>query len=351
MVKALIDAGATADISDDFGRTPLDRAKDIKPGRSSDEDCHQSLELILTAVARESASTPNYIDGVTRKANEIRQLAEKYGDDGEWLLAMEKYRQVLQFSNCENDFPNHRDLAICALNHAVDKTINGEMGGRASFKVASDSASKAVEIEPKFELGWEVLARAYLGYRELPRAKEACANGMKHFPASNVLSDIWSVLDKAGVPDVVVDHKSQEFKDIYQRIYINRWVGEVSCDYCALNCMEEPRPEKCPFCGCPNEEIGDDTDMMIINIIIYGNKDPNSDPQHISMEEDDDSDDSEIPELAGNPSSASNQKAFSFAAPSQSGSISFDFGSTSNKTESKFVFGLGTTKAEGNAKC
>ena len=41
-----------------------------------------------------------------------------------------------------------------------------------------------------------------------------------HFPQSEKLNEIWSVLDDIGVPDEVVDHESQEFKAIYERVYM-----------------------------------------------------------------------------------------------------------------------------------
>ena len=66
MVKALIDAGAKADICDKFGKTPLDKSTDIKS-----PDGERTTELIQSAVARER-SDPNYIDAATRMAIEIR---------------------------------------------------------------------------------------------------------------------------------------------------------------------------------------------------------------------------------------------------------------------------------------
>lgn len=312
-------------------------------------------------------SDPNYVDAVTRKANEFRQLAEDYWDEEEMGLAMEKYQQILRFPHCDKDYRNHANLAGCALQDAIIKKTSGRIGGRNSFKIAYEAASKAVEIEPEFhQIGWEELARAYMGYRELPRAKQACANGLKYFPKSEVLSEIWSVLDQIGVPDSVVDHESQEFMDIYERIYMDRWIGSVGCDYCALSCMDEPRPDKCPFCGCPDKEIDDDANNMIIRLIIYGKKDEDisigEDEEESSIGEDDedksigeddedcsigqddesDSDDLDMPPLLA--PSPSNKTAFTFAAPSQNGSTSFDFGSPSNGTETKFVFGSPETK-------
>ena len=194
-----------------------------------------------------------------------------------------------------------------------------------------------------------------MGNRELPRAKQACANGLKHFPKSEVLSEIWSVLDQVGVPDIVVDHESQEFVNIYERIYIDRWIGSVGCEYCALSCMDEPRPEKCPFCGCPDKELDDDTNDMIIRLVIYGKKDEDisiakdddfqrNEDSSIGEDDDYDSDDPDLPTLIG--PSSSNEKEFTFAAPSQNGSTSFDFGSPSSRTETTFVFGSPETKGE-----
>ena len=325
MAKALIDAGAKADICDDSGRTPLYRAS-----RVDSVDGRRTMQLIRSAVSRER-SDPNYIDAVTMKANEIRQQAESYWDEDELSLAMEKYQKVLRLPHCDKDYRNHTNLAGCALQDAITKKTSGQLGGRNSFKIAYEAASKAVEIEPTFEIGWEEMARAYLGYGEPPRAKQACKTGLVYFPKSEKLNEIWSVLDQAGVPNEVVDHESQEFKEIYKRIYVDRWVGSVGCHYCQLNCMSEPRPEKCPFCGCPDKELDDETIEMFICLTMYGKKD--------SDDLDEGDSDGEMPPLA-----AKNTLSFTFAPPSQNGSTSVDFGSPSNGTKTKFVFGSPETK-------
>jgi len=303
MVKALIDAGAKADICDKFGKTPLDKSTDIKS-----PDGERTTELIQSAVARER-SDPNYIDAATRMAIEIRIEAEHYWEEDEFELAMDKYIEVLQIPNCDKDYRNYANLAGCALQDAITKKTSGQIGGRNSFKIAYEAASKAVEIEPSFEIGWEEMARAYLGYSELPRAKQACKSGLVHFPQSEKLNEIWSVLDEIGVPDEVVDHESQEFKSIYERIYMDRWIGEVGCHYCGLSCMDDPRPEKCPFCGCPDKELDEEQFEMIICLTMYGKKDDSSingedNAEGEEEEEDDDdddlnSDDSEELEMPG----------------------------------------------------
>lgn len=112
--------------------------------------------------------------------------------------------------------------------------------------------------------------------------------------------------------------------NIYERVYIDRWIGSVGCEYCALSCMDEPRPEKCPFCGCPDKELDDDTNDMIIRLVIYGKKDEDISiakdddfqrNEDSSIGEDDDSDSDDLPTLIG--PSSSNEKEFTFAAPSQ----------------------------------
>ncbi len=298
MAKALIDAGAKADICDNFGKTPLDRStENIKRA-----DGPRTMELIQSAVKRE-ASDPNYVDAVTRKANEMSQQAESYWEEGEYGLALEKYHQVLQMPNCDKDYRNHANLAGCALQDAIVKKTSGQLGGRNSFKIAYEAASKAVEIEPNFEIGWEEMARAYLGYSELPRAKQAAKNGLVYFPQSEKLNEIWSALDDIGVPDEVVDHESQQFKSIYKRIYMDRWIGAVGCHYCGLNCMDYNRPEKCPFCGCPDELLGEEIFQMIICLTMYGKKDDSSINGKEEENEDEDmnsnGDDSEELEMPG----------------------------------------------------
>ena len=69
------------------------------------------------------------------------------------------------------------------------------------------------------------MAIGYLGFRELPRA-----DGLRHCRDSEHLAEIWAVLDKLGIPNDVADHESDERKEIFERIYVERWTGEVSCE-------------------------------------------------------------------------------------------------------------------------
>ncbi len=331
--------------------------------KDKSSDGQKTMKLIRSAVSRER-SDPNYIDAVTMRKYEIQQQAKVYWAAEETGLAMKKYYEVLQLPGCDKDYNDHGNLAQCALVDAIIKKTSGEIGSRNSFKIAYEAASKAVEIEPTYERGWEEMARAYMGYHEMPRAKQACKNGLVHFPTNQKLNDIWTVLDEAGVPDEVVDHECQEYKDIYKRIYIDRWIGSVGCSYCALNCMDEPRPEKCPFCGCPEGEIDEDTYDIIICLVSIGKKewdiddddddedddsDYSEDLQELTFEEpwasktDDDEEDEDysgdIEELTFEEPCAPKTNTFTFAAPSQNTSTTFDFGSPSNGTETKFVFG------------
>ena len=65
------------------------------------------------------------------------------------------------------------------------------------------------------------------------------------------MQEIWDKLNAAGIPDEVVDHRSEEFKAIRHKLYIQKWIGDVACHCCALSCMSKPPPKNCPFCGCP----------------------------------------------------------------------------------------------------
>ena len=69
------------------------------------------------------------------------------------------------------------------------------------------------------------MARGYLGFRELP-----CADGLRHCRDSEHLAEIWAVLDKLGIPNDVADHESDEREEIFGKIYVERWRGEVSCE-------------------------------------------------------------------------------------------------------------------------
>ena len=132
-------------------------------------------------------------------------------------------------------------------------------------------------------------------------------------------------------------------------------------------CEDEPRPEKCPFCGCPEGEIDEDTYDIIICLVSIGKKewdiddgdeeegddsDYSEDLEELTFEEpcasktgdgdeeDDDEDYSgDIEELTFEEPCAPKTNTFTFAAPSQKSSTSFEFGSPSNGTDTKFVFG------------
>ena len=155
MAKALIDAGATAEICDKYGKTPLNKAEDVKSVVGE-----MTFNLIQDAVTKER-SDPNYVDAVTQKANEIRLQAEEDWENDDLDLALENYQRLLQLPGFDEDYRNHANLAGCALQHAIEKAVSGVVGGRNSFKIAYKAASKAVELEPMFEIGWEEVESVY----------------------------------------------------------------------------------------------------------------------------------------------------------------------------------------------
>jgi hypothetical protein len=52
-------------------------------------------------------------------------------------------------------------------------------------------------------------AKDYIRYRDLPRAKHACREGLKHCPGSTALQKLLKELDALGVPD----HFANPFSD------------------------------------------------------------------------------------------------------------------------------------------
>jgi hypothetical protein len=234
----------------------------------------------------------------------------------------------------------------------MERIVNGNPGFRACFKEAYAAALKCTELEPNYEDGWKALARGYIGFRELPRAKQAAATGYQHFPGSKLLHEIWSTLHVAGVPDTVVDHDSQEYKDIYRRIYYERWIGPIQCTYCELKCMDDPRPSKCPFCGCPTDkdledEFEDDLNYFLLKETPY--------TYMCEEEEENDENDSESDDDEGMPPLLDEKKdsGFTFQTPTpnngNSGAPSFSFGSTPNGSSSQpstFVFGSPNNKQD-----
>ena len=234
---------------------------------------------------------PDNVDAVSQMEDKLRVEASALMVTEDNERAMEKFQQLISLSR---DDDNHRDygcLARCALEAALDKICSGRPGHRQLFKTAYTAASKSVELNPLFdEMVWDLLARAYMGYPEMPRAKQACANGLTHFPDSKYLKEIWSVLDEAEVPDAAVDHESQEFKDIQNRIYVEQWIGSIQCAYCQLKCMEEPSPDNCPFCGCPVKKLDQGTLRKFMSIIVAEDKHEDNDNDGASSGEEEDSD-------------------------------------------------------------
>jgi hypothetical protein len=356
VIKALIDAGATTNISDDNGRLPHTRAKK----QCTDEANKQtSMEILMSAMKEEyERSKDTYVYPPVRRAGELCQMGDEHFNDEEWELAAEMYRKSINCSNetrltscgikwCKTPTAHitHAKLATCKLNDAMERIVNGNSGFRACFKEAYEAALKCTELEPNYEDGWKALARGYIGFRELPRAKQAAATGYQHFPASKLLHEIWSTLHVAGVPDTVVDHDSQEYKDIYRRIYYERWIGPIQCTYCELKCMDDPCPSKCPFCGCPTdkdlEDIFEDTlPYFLFKETPY--EEMCAEEEEENVENDSESDDEGMPPLLDE----KKESGFTFQAPTpdngNSGAPSFSFGSPSTGSSSQpstFVFG------------
>ena len=64
----------------------------------------------------------------------------------------------------------YANLAATCNRDAVKRAqAQNGTGYRQKFKDTYENALKAVELDPRYERGWVLLARGYLGYRELPR--------------------------------------------------------------------------------------------------------------------------------------------------------------------------------------
>jgi hypothetical protein len=160
VIKALIDAGATTNISDDNGRLPHTRAKK----QCTDEANKQtSMELLKSAMKEEyERSKDTYVYPPVRRAGELCQMGDEHFNDEEWELAAEMYRKsinLLKWRNTPTAHITHAKLATCKLNDAMERIVNGNSGFRACFKEAYESALKCTELEPNYEDGWKALAR------------------------------------------------------------------------------------------------------------------------------------------------------------------------------------------------
>jgi len=194
----------------------------------------------------------------------LRKNGNQYFGRKEWEKAADMYTKSLA---CYKDHRTHGNRAAAFLNDAIDRITNGKPGYRQLFKQTYMEASNAVELEKTYEKGWFRMARGYLGFRELPRAKKALLDGSTHCPDSKHLAEMWALLDVIGVPDHVADHESEEWKEIFERIYVEQWIGEVNCQWCGLSCMEDPPPQLCPFCICPTNVKLSDEDQDLICLL------------------------------------------------------------------------------------
>ena len=262
VVKALVEGGAKVDISDDYGRTPFDNAKKGHP-MGMPVDTKACVAYLKEAYKEEKAGNgPSFKinEAQTKRGEVIRKLAESYYRSGDYDKASEEYTKLL--ACCGDDPIVLCNIAASNLEGAVDRIFSDRSGYRQKFKDTYEYAQKAVELDPTYERGYYILARGYLGYRELPRAKKAAKDGYLQCPKSAALKEIWDTLHLIGIPDEVVDHSSQEWKEIQHKIYVQRWIGDVACHCCALSCMSSPPPPICPFCNCPTSINLDDDELI-----------------------------------------------------------------------------------------
>ena len=270
VVKALVEGGAKVDISDDRGRTPFDNAKKGKPFGSRSGDVSACIAYLKEAYKKEKAGNGPSVSknaALLKRTEVIRQLADSYYRSDDYDNAAKEYTKLL--GTClDDEAVIYANLAASRMKDAVDRTLTpGGMGYRQKFKDTYENAQKSVDLDPTYERGWYLLARGYLGYRELPRAKKACKDGYLQCPSSVALKQCWDALHAIGIPDEVVDHSSDKWKAIHHRLYVERWIGDVACSCCGLNCMSHPTPKICPFCACPTSiDLSDDELVPMLRV-------------------------------------------------------------------------------------
>ena len=179
VIKAFIDGGATVDIADDKGNTVSSRAEEhMKSPRSSEEDARKSLNVIQTAVEKERGSRGDGMTAQERRGEELRKLGNEHYAKKEWEEAADLYQKSYM---CHEDHRAYGNRAAACLEDAIERLIvPGGSGYRQKFKETYADAARAVELNPTYEKGWYRKSRGYLGFRELPRAKEAAREGLTH---------------------------------------------------------------------------------------------------------------------------------------------------------------------------
>lgn len=254
IIAALVECGAKVNVTDWKGTTPV--AACTKGSIMGNEDKDEQKRCL--AYLEEHAAKELKESGAMAKANQGRQRGNNFYMKGKYEQAIAAYKQSL------NDYEDHRtygNLAAAELKLANRKLFGEESGYRNLFMSAANNAGKATELQKDYPKHWYRKAKAYAGYRDMPRAKmflkeglEACKD-VEDSEELKPLQEMWEELDDLGVSDSFRNRLSDSFEELYAKLQMG-WKDEIRCPYCHLIVLHEPLPDSCPFCCCdPRNEV------------------------------------------------------------------------------------------------
>lgn len=263
-IRALVEAGAAVHNADWSGATAVSRCeKALEKPYTDKENCRKALDLLKKAARKEEESSPD-----AKRGEDLRVLGNTYYQNKDWEKAVEMYTQSLDLWE---DYRTYGNRSAAHLKSACERALGGTPGHRNRFKWAFQDAAKAVGMDNTYEKGWYRQAKGYLGYRDLPRAKYFLKKGLEHCPLSVPLREMWEVLDSfPGIFDGVSNHMSDAHQELVHKLYVEHWIGPVSCDYCTLNCMDHPKPDDCPFCGCETSiKLSEEDQHILMELMLF----------------------------------------------------------------------------------
>lgn len=256
IIAALVECGAKVNVTDWMGTTPVAACKKGSiMGNDNEDEQKQCLAYLEEHAAKQLQET-----GALAKANQGRQRGNNFYTKGKYEQAIAAYKQSL------SDYQDHRtygNLAAAELKLANRKLFGGETGYRNLFMSAATHAGKATGLQKDYPKHWYRQAKAYAGYRDMPRAKMFLEKGLEASKGADdadlkPLQEMWDELNDVGVPDTFRNRMSESFEELYAKLQMG-WKDEVRCPYCNLIVLHEPLPDECPFCCCdPRIDVDQD---------------------------------------------------------------------------------------------
>lgn len=260
-VEALVKAGARVDISDCFGKTPLDHAREnfekrgkklLSKKRGSTDDAKKIYELVgeANSLLRNDASR-------AQLAEKIRQEGNKAFSKKQFKNARKLYTDSLAVLEDHRTFSNRALCSIKIGRLIFEKFGKFEQKDDGTYytnypdsvrqwgdEVVTD-AGKALEMNGDFEKSHYRLVLGHAMRRDFPRAKRACAKGQKRFPDNVELKKSRAFLEQLHTPDEIEYGMGSSEAD---RL-VDEGCDACQCSYCFKIQPFYEEKNRCVTCG------------------------------------------------------------------------------------------------------